>query len=110
MKKINIRIKKTFLVILSISIFLSFLIAFILLHFGKFKYSFNDYVYYYELNLLNYNNYEGFSEVPTEYLTRFKFYLSILFSPIFLIFYIPIGTISSLVIIYLFKLIRIRIE
>jgi hypothetical protein len=115
MKQINLTIKKTFLKHLLTSFIISIIIVFILLHFGEFHFNtFNkvngwEVSYKYRNFFLNINTYPGIYEDPSEYIKKLNIYIKLLFS-YHILLPILIGTITSLVIIYLFKFVKIKID
>ncbi|MCF6308782.1 MAG: hypothetical protein L3J09_12640 [Flavobacteriaceae bacterium] len=113
MKKINLTIKRTFLKFLFISLVLSYISVFILLHFGSFFRQGQGFYYMYSNDILpiasKVTYYEYNDNINHEYSTQIKYYFEILFSFDSLLSIILL-TIIFLIIFYLIKKVNIRFE
>lgn len=109
MKPVNLTIKKTFLKYLLISFIVSVIIFFILVHFGDFYFYADGFSYEYRNYNLGIEMFTGVFNYPSEYLEKLKIYMKVLFSYHSII---PLlcGTGISLLVIYLFKLVKIKVE
>lgn len=109
MKPINLTIKRTFLKYLLLSFVISVIVFVILLHFGGIHFYADKFSYEYRNYLLGIEMFTGVFDYPSEYIEKLKIYIKVLFSYHSLL---PIlyGTGIFLIIIYLFKLVKIKIE
>lgn len=109
MKQINLTIKKTFLKYLLVSFIISIITFFILLHFGGIHFYADKFSYEYRNYLLGIEMFTGVFDYPSEYIEKLKIYIKVLFSYHSLL---PVlyGTGIVIIIIYLFKLVKIKVE
>ena len=109
MKKINLTIKKTFLKFLFYSFLLSIISIFILIHFGDIQFKGENWSYRYINNILDIRTFTGVYDFPFEYSEKLKIYLKILYTGDGII-RIVYGTFIYLILMYIIKFVRIKVE